>query len=274
MKAGILAIKFSKLWNVPYIVSEQSSLYETTAPDNFFRRSYFFRQNTKRIFKNADVVTNVSNTVGQTIQSLFNLKYVSTIHNVVNTNYFYFKPSVKNKFRWLHVSSLQAQKNISGIVQAFSSLLQHNSDVELIVAGKETSELTRLIERYHLQDHIHCVGQLDYKDVAIEMQQANAFVLFSLHENFPCVIPEALCCGLPVVSSNVGGVKEALNENNGLLIESGNIEALTNAMLQIMNNFQSYKRELISREAINKYNQPVIGKQFYSLYQQVLKRKN
>jgi glycosyltransferase involved in cell wall biosynthesis len=45
-------------------------------------------------------------------------------------------------------------------------------------------------------------------------KKADAFILFSRHENFPCVVIEALCCGLPVVASNVGGIAEAVDETN------------------------------------------------------------
>src|SRR6476620_5829796 len=65
MKAGIVALKFLKHSNIPYIVSEHSSLYLKTAKDNFYTRSFYFRYNTKKIFQYATLVTNVSSAIGK-----------------------------------------------------------------------------------------------------------------------------------------------------------------------------------------------------------------
>jgi len=118
------------------------------------------------------------------------------------------------------------------------------------------------------------VGELSHKDVAKQMQISSALVMFSKHENFPCVIIEALCCGIPVVSSAVGGVSEAVNSTNGLLVESENMEALKTAFLKMMDNYTLYDQEKIARDAASKYSEEVIGNQFFDLYRTVLNNKS
>jgi len=121
-----------------------------------------------------------------------------------------------------------------------------------------------------LADKIIFMGEVAYNEVAVQMQQSNAFVLFSRHENFPCVIEEALCCGLPVVASNTGGVAEAVNAGNGLLVESEDIVALTDAMIRVMDNYAAFNRENIAKEAIALYNKETIANQIVDLYKTVL----
>jgi glycosyltransferase involved in cell wall biosynthesis len=99
------------------------------------------------------------------------------------------------------------------------------------------------------------------------MQQAHAFVLFSNHENFPCVVVEALCCGLPVITSIVGGVAEAINTENGILITKEDQEQLTNAMLHMIENYKHYNRAEIAKAAAEKYSYATIAKQFVQLYE-------
>ncbi|HEX3023943.1 MAG TPA: glycosyltransferase [Chitinophagaceae bacterium] len=271
MKAGILAIEFSDRWKIPFIVSEHSSMYDTVAADNFFRRSYFFRSNTKKIFQKASAVTNVSAAIGKKTEKLFGLKKTEIIHNVVDTARFNYQPKKeKNVFRWLHVSSLYPLKNVEGIVEAFTLLNLIRQDWELIIVGNASQQLSNQVYKNGLSNKIKFIRELKHEDVAIQMQASSALVLFSRHENFPCVIIEALCCGLPVVSSNVGGVSEAINETNGLLVESGNVEALKNAFINMMDNYYQYNQTQISIHASKKYSEEVIGAQFVNLYAQVI----
>ncbi|OIR00700.1 glycogen synthase [mine drainage metagenome] len=271
MKAGMLAIEFSHRWKIPFIVSEHSSMYDRVAADNFLKRSYFFRTNTKKIFKNAAAVTNVSAAIGKKVQDIFGLKQTEVVHNVVATTRFYYQPNnERNVFRWLHVSSLYQLKNVEGIIEAFKSLNQVRQDWELIIVGNASQKLIDQVFETGLSNKIKFVGELQHRDVAKQMMDASALVLFSRHENFPCVIIEALCCGVPVVSSNVGGVSEAVNDSNGLLVESENIEALKNAFIFMIDNYHLYDLQQISMDASKKYSEEVIGGQFVSLYRQVI----
>ncbi len=275
MKAGLLAMKFAKRWNVPYIVSEQSSMYDYSDAGSFSRRSYFFRTNTAKIFRNAGVVTNVSGTIGKIIQELFQLKKIEAVHNVADTSFFFYKPKRINKnFRWLHVSSLYMQKNIPGMLRAFAMLKEIKTDWELVIVGPVTESLRQLAVSLQLQDHIQFTGEIAYHKVAEEMQQADAFLLFSNHENFPCVIAEALCCGLPVVSSDAGGVKEAVNESNGMLVAREDEQGLMNAVIAISSNYNLYNRKKISEVAMQKFSYETIGRKIISIYQQALQGFN
>ena len=52
------------------------------------------------------------------------------------------------------------------------------------------------------------------------MRASDALLLFSRYENFPCVIPEAWASGIPVLSTDVGGIREHLTAERGALIAS------------------------------------------------------
>ena len=274
MKAGLLALEFADYWRIPFIVTEHSSMYDPVAKDTFFKRSRFFKQNTKKIFEKASAVTNVSAAIGRRVSTLFHLNHTEVIHNVVDTSQFFYIEKTKNTvFKWLHISSLYALKNVDGIIKAFKLLTKERQDWELTIAGAAAQDLVDSVYESGLSHKIKFVGELSHKDVAKQMQNSSALVMFSRHENFPCVIIEALCCGIPVVSSAVGGVPEAVNSTNGLLVESENIEALKNAFLKMMDDYQQYDQEKIARDAASKYAEEVIGNQFFDLYRSVLNNK-
>jgi len=271
MKAGLMALYFSKKWSVPYIVSEHGSYYEPSAPDTFAKRSSFFRHNTKKICRQAQAVTNVSATIGNVMQQLFHLPQIQIIPNVVDVHLFKPVHHTNDVFKWLHVSTLGEQKNIPGLLQAFALLKEAGiGNWELILAGPGFAQHPSTVAALQLTNEVRFTGELLHDDVAVVMQEADAFVLFSWHENFPCVIIEALCSGLPVVSGDTGGIKEAIQPNNGLLVETGNVQQLAEALKQVMHNIQQYRPSVIAAEAADKYSAEKIGNQFYQLYQQVL----
>jgi glycosyltransferase involved in cell wall biosynthesis len=273
MKAGLIAMRLSKESGIPYIISEHSSLYLEIAEDNFYKRSFYFRHNTKKIFQQAALVTNVSGAIAVVLKQLFRLKEVQVIPNVVDTDHFCFKPKEKAKvFRWLHVSTMLPLKNVDKIIQIFASIAKQRDDWELILAGPVNAELKKLAADIGLGSKIKFTGEVSYEQVALEMQQCDGFILFSKHENFPCVIIEALCCGLPVVSSNVGGIAEAVNDSNGILVDPGDTSALKSSVISIMDKSFKYDPAMIAADAVSKYNYQTIANKFIAAYNKLLTR--
>jgi glycosyltransferase involved in cell wall biosynthesis len=271
MKAGIIALWMKRRWRIPYIVSEQSSFYNRFSPGNFHQRSFLYRHNVKKVFNQADMVTNVSAVVGDKIKKLFDLVEVKVIHNTVNTSLFNYQKHAALKFRFIHVSTLTHQKNVEGILNAVKGLSKLRQDFELVLVGPIGPPLKKMIETLDIASVVIHTGEISYPDVASQMQKASAFVLFSRHENFPCVIVEALCCGLPCIAANVGGVREAVNNDNGIIVKSENEIQLMEAMSEMMNEYHRFDKLRIAEEAQKKFSYSIIGKQFYQLYGEILK---
>lgn len=271
MKAGMLALWLKRKYSIRYIVTEHSSAYNAAAEDSFFKRKKIFQLNVKRVLSNAVITTVVSNSVGTILQRLFQLRQVETIHNVADTSLFNYKLPAAGKFRFVHASTMTHQKNMEGMLRTFAQLKTIRTDWECELLGWDIPALKQLSADLGLDEFVKWHGPLSYAEVATHMQRSSALVLFSRHENFPCVIVEALCCGLPVIATNVGGVAEAINSSNGILVESENEDELLKAMCDMIDKNKNFDREAISIAAQSKFSYEVIGKQFYQLYQQVSK---
>lgn len=270
MKSGVIAKWIKKKWNIPYIISEHSSAYYKLIPDNYFNRSAYYRHTVSGIFKHAAKVTTVSKVLGKRLQEIFKLPSCPVIHNVVDTNVFFPGINKSPAFRFFHASTMDHPKNVEGILRVLAKLSIQRGNWECILAGWETPQLRQMAASPGLNEMIRWTGVLSHEQVAREMQYAHALVMFSRYENFPCVIIEALCCGLPVIATTVGGIPEAVNDSNGWLVQSESEEELLEAMIRMIDNYDSFNCLEIAKEAGDKYNGSVIGKQFYSLYQQVL----
>lgn len=268
VKSGNLALWIKKKFHVPYIVSEQASTYMKEAGEYFFkRRHWLYRVSVKKIFSEALSVTNVSSSIGKILQRLFPIKELKVIHNVVDTKIFQSNFSSKGKFTYIHVSSLTDQKNIFGILRVFKRMASIRTDWKFLIVGPHTKTIRDFVENEQLNHLILLVGEVPYIDVANYMKQSHAMVLFSKHENFPCVVVEALCCGVPVIASDVAGINEAVNHSNGILVESENEEELLQALLKIRQDYNSYDSSSIATDATTRFGYPAISKQFDELYQ-------
>jgi glycosyltransferase involved in cell wall biosynthesis len=189
----------------------------------------------------------------------------------VDSSLFFHTEKYDEKFRFIHVSTLAPFKNVDGIIRSMALAYQKNNNIELMIVGKINDKIYKLAENTGLLNKsIFFTGEVSYAEVARQMQQAKSLILFSRIENMPCVILEALCCGLPVIASDVGGISEVINDSNGILIQSEDETALQNVMLSMIDQYQNYDRKNIADIAKQKFSYEVIGKQFNELYQQAV----
>lgn len=105
--------------------------------------------------------------------------------------------------------------------------------------------LNELIDEYKLQEHIVFLGNLNAEEMKQQYLKSNVFVLPSTMENSPNSVGEAMLLGLPVIAAKVGGVESLLaDEEEGILYESKNVQALANAVIKV---FDAYEYEDSSR---------------------------
>jgi glycosyltransferase involved in cell wall biosynthesis len=105
--------------------------------------------------------------------------------------------------------------------------------VELIVAGEgpERDALERRARELGVADRVRFLGGRSRDDVLGLFRGADAAILTSAWENLPHSILEALAVGTPVIATAVGGVPEVVRDGeNGLLVPSGNVEAIAAAI--------------------------------------------
>src|ERR1019366_9114474 len=82
---------------------------------------------------------------------------------------------------------------------------------------------------------VHFTGALPHAQTLAYMKAADVFVLNSTYEGLSHVLIEALLLGKPIVASDAGGNPELItNEQNGLLVPSGNTDALIKAVLRML----------------------------------------
>jgi glycosyltransferase involved in cell wall biosynthesis len=270
MWAGVPALWLKRRFNIPYLLTEHWTGYEKTAKENAYQKDIFYRYYLKKVLHNTKLLLPVNVKLGKSITSHFSTGPCMVVPNVVDTKYFFFNPSPLPVFRFIHVSDMSYQKNCAAIINCFGKLLQHKKNIELVMVGPAGSSLQSMTAQTGLADKVIWKGEVSYLDVAEEMRQASCLVMFSRYENLPCVILEALCCGLPVISSDTGGIPEVIDNDNGILVNAAKENELTGAMEEMINSYEKYNRQQIASDAAEKFNYEVVGNTITSAYENFL----
>lgn len=271
IKAGIIGLWLKKKLNIPMVVTEHWGIYNDFAPDKYSKRSVWFKKLTTKVITEADTFLPVSKNLGESINRLIIKKPFEVIKNVVDTQLFYYQPVGHKPFFWIsHVSMMNHPKNPKGILKAFSEAVKENKLLRLRMIGKVSDEIISYSKELNINEFVVFTGLINQQEVASLLQQSDAFLLFSFYENMPCVIAEALCCGLPVISTNVGGISEVVNQENGILISPSDEKNCTLAILDISRNQHRFNQQLIAQKAADTFSYNTIGRQLAGVYNQLL----
>lgn len=137
--------------------------------------------------------------------------------------------------RLLFVGRLTAQKSPQTLLDAFSSLRRQGRDVQLQIVGDGPLKpaLQQQAKRLQLGSHVEFLGHRS--DISNLMQQASLLVLPSLWEGMPNVVLEAMANGLPVVCTNIDGVRDVVtHQKTGWLVKPGCAESLASAVDELL----------------------------------------
>ncbi|WP_442794955.1 glycosyltransferase [Pelobium manganitolerans] len=276
--SGIFSLYLKWKYNLKLVLTEHWSLFNEAenAAYNFRKQSIFKKLVYRLILKKFDLVIGVSEGLTNSVAKWTRKACRHyTMPNVVDVSLFYcqVKENSETDFTFIHVSSFAKQKNTLDILKAFHLLLSNDNITAklLLIGGHQDSIDEYLFENQNIKKYVIVSKHVAYNKVAELMRSADAFVLNSDYEHMPCVILEALCCGLPVISTKVGGVAEVINNENGILINKRSPVELQNAMLQMVRNPTFYNKAMISSQAIENFSYTTIGKKTADLYKELLK---
>lgn len=140
--------------------------------------------------------------------------------------------------RLVSVSRLHPIKGIEHLVQAMSYL--KDESILLTIIGDTqsvpsyTDKILGLLNYHRLNAKITLVGRMSDRDIIQCFRESDIFVLPSLWETSPIVIPEAMVFGLPIIATDVGGIPEWVTHGkNGYLVPPKRSDVLADAVLRL-----------------------------------------
>lgn len=275
LPSGVTALFIRLILNVPYVVTEHLSnpLKEAMG---YGKINIVEKTIMKIVNKYAYNIIVPSKAMGESLKKLGLAKKYDVIHPCIEkpsdqyirtTNYL----DENKTFKYVHTSIMDdKKKNISGILKAFSGVLENgvnNTELHLIGDGPDFKRLKQMARDLGIPKRaIFFHGALYGSHKSALLANCNVFILFSNCEGFSIATAEALAHGLPAIVTDCGGPREYISKKYGIIIKGGDIRSLTKAMLEIRNAYKNYDPIFISTSIIDKFSPQNVGGKLHALF--------
>jgi glycosyltransferase involved in cell wall biosynthesis len=272
-RLGMVALLYKWITGTPYVITEHWTRY-LPQMDNF--NGICRKAASRLVVRNASAVLPVTENLRKAMEShgLKNRNY-QVIPNVVDMKMFDIWEGTTNKTKktFIHVSCFEdRQKNISGILRVLKRLSKERQDwvCHMVGEGIHLNDLINYAKVLNIEGkYVYFLGLKENEELAKLMAEACFQVMFSRFENLPVVILESYACGVPVLSTDVGGISEHMNKELGLLIKSEDEDTLFEKISFMLDNYEKYDKTKLRNYAKSRFSKEVIGESLAKLYTSV-----
>ncbi|MDL2246504.1 glycosyltransferase family 4 protein [Methanobrevibacter sp. OttesenSCG-928-K11] len=235
--AGLAAVEVGNNENIPtYVTAHGSDMFE------MYKKQSFMRPIIKKVLKKADVILAVSSALKDEIinTNVKGIKDKTRIYwNSVDIDK--FKPNNDYKFKKemnlndkpivLFIGNIIKRKNVNSLIEA-KKLSKTDYNLVIVGDGPLLKSLKEKVAKENIKDVVFTGKRNDIEDI---IPSCDLLVLPSYSESFGLVLIEALACSKPVIGSNVGGIKEIITDDVGLLVDPNNNKEISSKIDLILN---------------------------------------
>jgi glycosyltransferase involved in cell wall biosynthesis len=199
------------------------------------------------------------------------------INNLIELGTFAFRERHPLRPVFLSNRNLESHYGVDHVLRAFALIQKNIPTAELIVAGdgSERNKLERLAFELGLRQ-TRFVGRVEHEAIVEQYQQADIYLNGSEIDNQPLSILEAFACGLPVVTTNAGGIPDmVLNAETGFVVNRGDHESMAERAMQLLEQADiSGPLTKRAREECRKYSWQVLSEQWVKLYRELAQQQS
>ena len=281
-----MASYYKKKFDYPLILTDHGKLKFGLWYKDFFVHIYS-RTIAKEILYKTDYITVLSDFQRKRLSSICpnSSHKINVIPNAIDTDLFneLDKKSSRtnyNSFNFLYVGQMIKRKGLTWLINALKVVIKSETDVKLILVGDgvDIDYYKKLVEELDLNNHVEFLGRINNKSELVKIyKNADVFVLPSLSEGLPTVILEAFYFGLPVISTNLEGIKEYFG-NYAFLVPPRDSLSLAGAMIYLCKDDHLEEAKKLSKKFINlietKYSWNVVVAKYENAYNKILSNDN
>ncbi len=282
------ASRYAKKKDLPFIITYHADAQESGG--SFIRNTataFYNRYILGKVLSNADVIITTSNAyIGE---SKYLSKYrdkIKVVPNGINLKDFEIELS-KEECRFklalpqdkriiLFFGNIVAYKGPDILLKAFARVKKLYPNIMLLYVGRGEmqAELKELSVKMGLKDSVKFAGFVEEDLKPFYYHSADIFCLPSvtMAEAFGIVNLEAMACGLPVISSKLGGIPDIIqNGRNGFIVEPGDVKALADALIKLLEDDELQIKMSIEGKNMSKcYSWAKIAEETEKIYENLL----
>ena len=257
----------------PFVISSWGTDVMKFPNKNFVAKSIL-----KYNFKKADLLCATSHTIKDYIHKVVNFP-VSVIPFGIDTDV--FKPKeVSSLFKSTDfilgsIKPVEKLYNIDVLIKAFALLLSKHANLKLLIIGEGTAliELKELSKSLGVYQNIVFTGRIPHSEISNYYNMLDVLVNISEYESFGVSVVEAMSCGIPVVVTNLGGLKEVVKDDSvGLKVNVADVDATIAVIERLINDKELYNKISVNarKHVIENYNWDDNLKQMITEYSKLL----
>lgn len=228
----------------------------------------------------SDVVTSVSQSLKDDTLKFFDInRDIDVIHNFVDLSLYDREPDCRKNFAEenqkiiCHISNFRKVKRIDDVVEVFYRIQKEVDSILLMIGEGPEKEVSREQAReLGILDRVKYLGKTS--EIERVLCMSDLFVLPSETESFGLSALEAMAAGVPVISSNTGGIPEVnINNQTGFTANVGDVETMARGAISLLTDdemLRAFGRN--ARLQAEKFSLDFIGPKYLELYKNAVAR--
>lgn len=197
----------------------------------------------KKVIHSADQICSTSKVMAYSISKMTSHNHIKTIPFGVDTQRFIPPAEEAKDFIVGTIKSIEAHNGINCLLDA-AHIVIHKfgmDQIKFIIVGKGThkDQMVEKCKKLNLENHVQFAGHAPHEFIVDWFQRLSIFIAVSTRESFGVSILEAAACGIPAITSNVGGLPEVnKHDETGIVIPSESPDELAEKIIYLYKNNQ------------------------------------
>ena len=189
----------------------------------------------KFLLRKVDLILTVSGRIADELLEITSSDRIVYTGNGFDQSVFQLKPQFSREMRIVTVGNLRWQKNQELLIHAFKKVNTQlpGAKLSIIGDGPDKEMLVNLVSDLGLNDSICFHGTLDQSEISDLLNTSSVFCLSSKTEGFPKALLEAMACGLPCLSTDVGDCKIVIGDAGAIV--ASDVESYSSGLLKLLN---------------------------------------